>query len=43
MITVRIHRDGKYAGLQSRTPPKHEINDLGELLDLLHQTYGITV
>lgn len=43
MITVRIHRDGKYAGVTSRTPPTHEINDLGELIDLLRQHYGVEV
>ena len=41
MITVRIHRDGKYAHLTSKTPPAHEINDLGELIDLLRDRYGI--
>ena len=41
MITVRIHREGKYAGLTSRTPPAHEIDDLGQLLDLIREHYGI--
>jgi len=41
MITVRIHRNGKYAHLTSKTPPAHEINDLGELLDLLRDHYDI--
>jgi len=41
MITVRIHRNGKYADLTSRTPPSHEIDDLGELLDLLRDHYDI--
>jgi putative hydrolase of the HAD superfamily len=43
MITVRIRRDGKYAEVESRTPPTHEINDLGELLDLLKRTYTVNV
>lgn len=41
MLTVRVNRGGKYAGVASRTPPTHEINDLGELLDLLRSRYGI--
>jgi len=43
MITVRIHRGGKYADIESRTPPTHEINDLGQLLDLLRADYGIQI
>ncbi len=41
MVTFLVKRGGKYASLEPRTPPRHEISDFRELDRLLLDEYGV--
>lgn len=41
MISVLVKRGGKYAGVQGRTPPRHAVADLTELLTVLARDYRV--
>jgi putative hydrolase of the HAD superfamily len=43
MITVLNRRTGKYANVQGRTAPRHEIHDFHELLGLLKEQYNVPI
>ncbi len=40
-VTILARRGGKYAGLEGRTRPRHEITDFRELDSLLRDEYGV--
>ncbi len=40
-VTILARRGGKYAGLEGRTRPRHEITDFRELDTLLRDEYGL--
>ncbi len=43
MITVRSRRSAKYAGVEGKTAPRHEIRDFRELRKILCKSYGVAV
>jgi FMN phosphatase YigB (HAD superfamily) len=41
MISVRIHRDNRFEGVQGKTAPRYEIRSFEDLVPILAEDFGI--
>ncbi|MBM3984155.1 MAG: HAD-IA family hydrolase [Planctomycetes bacterium] len=43
MVSVRLHRDNRFEGVQGRTRPRYEIGAFDELVPVLEQDFGLVL